>query len=176
MSDEVNPKDEVNLRDITVERYAKEAVDMAPEAMEEEYVRLPADLAYWNERYARALKVFLTTKARSKTMAALLKIEHRERLFEEFQAKKEEKGKSGSGRVTDSMVDAALEQDERWQNMQAQLVDAEVEMVRVKGTAEAVRAKKDMLVSLGASIRAEIEGDPIVRKAHADAREFRRKG
>lgn len=169
----MHEEEQVALRDVHVSRFAKESVDIEPTAIEEEYVRVPADLAYWGEKYARAYEVHAICKQRSKTLNALLRIEHRERFHEQFQADKAEKNKSGSGRVTDSMVESAVEMDERYQGMQAELIEAEVDLVRVKGTLEAVRTKRDMLVSLGAHIRAEMEGDPVVRAAYADARKFR---
>lgn len=163
------------LHDIQVEHYVKDTVTIEPEGIEEEYIRMPADLAYWCERYARALRAHLEAKHQDKNLRALLAIEHRERLHEALLAdQQKEKSKSGSGRVTDSQVNVAVETDERCEDMQARLVGTEVEMVRVKGILEAVRAKKDMLMSLGAHIRAEMDGDPVVRAAHADARRFRK--
>ena len=164
--DDKDKDDEIN--GLSVGAFVKDSVDIEPMALEQEYQRVPSDLAYWNERYARALKVHLTCKAGEKTYEAYLKIEHREALHAAREGEK-----SGSGRVTESMVEAAVLTDPRYQKFQDERVNAEVEKVRIAGILDALRAKKDMLVSLGAHVRQEMEGDPVVRAAHADAKRYR---
>ena len=50
--------------------------------------------------------------------------------------------------------------------------DADGRRLKLQGVLDAVRTKKDMLVSLGASMRAEMQGDPSIRAAHAEARMY----
>lgn len=156
------------LDEVGLSEHAIACVEIFPEALEEEYVRISADMAYWDEMYSRALHRHLALKRNEKKFTAMLKIEHRERLFAEGAGKK-----SGSGRVTDSMVEAAVEIDDRMVDFNTQRVDAEVEMIRLRGFVEAIHAKKEMIVSIGAHVRKEMDGDPVVRAAHADAHRFR---
>ena len=132
--------------------YQEQCVVLEPLAIQEEYVRLPADLAYWNEQYATAFGAWLNAKVMSKVTHARLYKEHQDRLL-----------CSGKGKVTISEVESALDMDER--NIDAMLdeADKEAEKVRLAGVCEAIRAKKDMLISLGATIRSEHGGDMIMR-------------
>lgn len=139
----------------------KRCVDIVPEAIQEEYVRLPADLAYWNARYARALKEFLTAKAGEKQMESMLSIKHRELIID------------NGGKPTEKMVENAVNTDPKMIEARNLLVETEVEKARIWGLLDAVRSKKEMLISLGAHVRQEMEGDPMVRAAHADARRVR---
>ena len=154
-------EDKTALHDITVSKFLADSVAVEPTAIQEEYVRLPADLAYWNELYARAYHRHLTAKVNEKHLNALLRIEHREQL------------ENSVARVTESMVDSAVDTDERLQRAHSERIEAEVEKTRLYGILDAIRAKREMLVSLGAHVRAEMEDDPLVRKAHSDAKRIR---
>ena len=162
-------KPTARIHDIDVDAFLAECVKIEPLAIEEEYVRMPADLAYWNERYALALEDMQRAKLRSDKLEAFLKIEHRERLVQESKSNKDIK-------VTESTVEAAVDNDERMAQAREDLLMAEVQKVRIAGTCEAVRTKRDMLISMGAHIRAEMQGDPSIRSAQAGARAMRNGG
>ena len=66
----------------------------------------------------------------------------------------------------------ALEAENRQKTEWALQLAAEVDLVRAKGVCEAVRTRKDMLVSLGAQVRAEMGGEPSVRQQHRLNREL----
>lgn len=139
--------------------YLKECTDIVPEAIHEEYVRLPADLAYWNAQYAAAQKAHLSAKVE-------FDILERE-LYPVIRAQLEQGGK-----VTEKMVDSALAQSEAWQDAKRLVASTEAEKLRLYGVLDAVRSKRDMLISLGAHLRSEMEGDPRLRE---ESREFGRK-
>lgn len=150
------------LYDMEVDDFLSKSVRIEPLAINEEYVELPAMLAYWNARYADALRNHLKSKLNVERTEARLRIECREMLATE-------------GKVTESMVEAAVIKHPDMEIARLEAIEAEVEKVRLGGAAEAVRAKKDMLVSLGATMRAEMEGDPSLRKQHQDSEFLRRK-
>jgi hypothetical protein len=150
------------LHDMEVEKYLADCVRVyadTPEMLQEEFVRIPADLAYWNCRYAEALRRFLQTKRFVAQNEAEARIVAREALA------------ALGGRVTESMVDAEVEKDEHVIKTREDLLEAEVSKVHVYGIVDAIRAKKDMLVSLGAQYRAEMAGDPTLRERNRAARE-----
>jgi hypothetical protein len=138
------------------DQYLKDCTEILPEAIHEEYVRLSADLAHWNARYAGAVKDFLSAKVE----ADILERE----LYPVIRAQLEQAGK-----VTEKMVDAALAQSEAWTEAQRLKASTEAEKLRLYGVLDSVRAKKDMIISLGAHLRSEMEGDPVLRE---QSREF----
>jgi len=150
------------LKGLTVEAYLKECVMVEPLAIEEEFVRLPADLAYWAERYALAYGVEAKAKSHRTRLHALLSIEYRESL-----------GQSpGVGRVTEALVEAKVENDVRYIAAVNHHIDADVDLVRLKGVVDAIRTKRDMLISIGAHVRAEMGTDPTLRRDHQAARQY----
>lgn len=139
------------LHDLDVDAYLADSVQIYPEAIQEEYVRLPSDLAYWGQRYTDALRVFLGAKLDMDRTEARVKILCRA----ELNAKE--------GKVTESMVSAAVDQHPDMEKARLALIEAEVEKARLGNVLDAIRAKKDMLVSLGAHVRSEMEHDPLLR-------------
>jgi hypothetical protein len=156
-------KETVLLHDLEVESYLADCVRIVPEVLNEEFVRLPADLAYWSARYADALRAHLTAKLNLNKVEARAHIECREQLLVEH------------SRPTESMVEAAVMEYEPLQAARLACIEAEVEKARVGGVVDAIRCKKDMVVSLGATIRAEMEHDPIVREAGKSGAEMGRR-
>jgi len=140
------------IHEIDVDEYLYDSVRIEPLALEEEYVRMPMDLAYWNQRYSDAVREFLTAKvAREKTLAYLY-IKCREDLI------------ASHAKPTEKMVDAAVAQSDELDQAHARVIDAEVEKSRLGGVVEAVRSKRDMLISLGAHIRAEFQREPSIKQ------------
>lgn len=139
------------------EKYFLECTQIVPEAIHEEYVRLPADLAFWNARYADAQQAYLDSKAELDILERELYMVVREDL------------EASGGKVTEKMVDSAMALSEVWKDARRALAKAEGEKHRLFGKLDAVRAKRDMLISLGAHLRAEMQGDPRLRD---ESREF----
>lgn len=130
--------------------YLKQCVEIVPEAIHEEYVRLPADLAYWNAQYADAQRAFLLAKVE----ADILERELYPVLRVELEA---------TGKVTEKMIESALASSAAWKESKVRVAEAEAEKARLYGVLDAVRTKRDMLVSLGAHLRAEMDGSPQLR-------------
>lgn len=145
------------IHDLEVDDYLYESVNTDPLKLDDEFVRLPADLAYWHGQASNALREYQIAKIDTKRLEARLSIEHRERQLAE--------GK----KPTESTVSAAVETDDEMYEARKSLVTLESDYERIRGVVDAVRAKKDMVVSIGHQIRAELS-DPIVRAAYADKR------
>lgn len=135
-----------------LDEYLTDCVKIEPLALEEEYIRLPADLAFWNDRYAKAVETYLQAKHDSDTMYAKLLIIHRATL------------QNQGVKVTESIVEATILQDQKWLDVEQKRIGAEAAKARLSGVLDAVKTKRDMLISLGAHIRAEMERDPQVRE------------
>jgi hypothetical protein len=129
----------------------RDAVKIEPLAMQEEFVRIPADLSYWNAQYADLLRRFLVAKAESEHLWARIWMETRETLLID-------------GKATEKLIESKATCNPEWQKAHLALVELEAEKARVRGVVEAIEAKKEMLISLGAHLRAEMEGDPMVRR------------
>jgi hypothetical protein len=133
------------------EEYFLECINVEPLAIQDEYARIPADLAYWNEQFAEKQKNYRMAELRLDTEKARLYIQIRER-------------KTMVGhKVTEAQVDTALEIDPSYLAARKELILAEAAMQSARGKCEAVRSKREMLISIGAGIRAEMAGDPIIR-------------
>lgn len=117
-----------------------------------EFVRFAGTLAFWGARLADAHEVALRNKARGEHTYAIVKLAARDKL-ERLGVK-----------ATESQVDAHATIDPRWRAQRDRDVDAEVNVKRLAALVEALRAKRDMLVSLGAHVRAELGPPPSIRE------------
>lgn len=129
------------------DEYIKECTRIDGSDLEYEFVRVPSDIAFWNDRFAEALTAFEEAKISRKRMEAARRKEIRD-ILEVSNAK---------GRVTISEVESELWLDPQYLDSVKVEADAEVEKVRVRGIVEAVQAKKDMLLVFGGYRRAEME-------------------
>jgi hypothetical protein len=118
----------------------------SPSVVNEEYCRLPADLAYWTGVYADACLDFFKAKAAVKELEANLYFLYRKTQTPE--------GKTPSERYLDSCIEA----DSTYRVVVQARDIAEAKKIRVGGLVEAIGAKRDALISLGANIRKEIDG------------------
>lgn len=162
------------LRDIEVESFLKEAIDVDPEFLSEEFVRIPADLAYYNERYSRALGAYLEAKAERERIAGELSISPKfiKDLTDKINEYNEEDEKPK--RPTVDQLKAAVLNDPAF--IEARLIEtrADAERTRLRGCVDALATKRDMVVSLGAHVRLEMQHDPVVRSRMAAMRELGR--
>lgn len=138
------------------EEYLKACTHTNPMDLEHEFTRVSADIAYWNARAAEALEAYLRAKLARKRLDALLHIDHRTRTAEK--------------KTTEAHLSALVTTDPRMGHAEEEELAAEVDLKRVQGICEAIRTKKDMLVSLGANMRAELASDPILRNTQRTAR------
>lgn len=140
-----------------MESYLTECVSIDPLRLQEAFANIPAELAYWNEQYAEALRKQLHAKIEKDRLSAQIFFEKRVEL------------KESDIRPTEAVLKAAVESDARYNVARSEEADAHAEAIRLKGVAEAVRTKRDMLVSLGAHVRAEMDGDPHIKAQHRHA-------
>jgi len=127
----------------------KEALEIDDGQIKAEFIRLPADMAYWNARYADAIRDHLRAKHECEKTEARCYGEHRERL--ELERK-----------VTEKKIESAVTQDPSVIAAREAEIEAEAERARLRGVVEAISTKRDMLMSLGAYIREEMR-DPLIR-------------
>lgn len=142
-----------------VDDFLLDCVQIEPEALQEEFIRIPADLAYWNAKYTTAYKALTFAKIAMERTAARITLEIRA-------VHADDKPK-----ITEGFVEAKLLNMMAYQTMQEAHAEAEVEKVRLHGVLEAIRAKRDMIISIGAHVRAEMGGDPVVRSRVSGYRE-----
>lgn len=128
----------------TEEDYLQESVGILPEAIREEFVRVPADLAYWGERYAEAVKAFLTAEHERKVCWAKTHLS-----VKELASLKGQK-------ISEKDTEAWVEQTPEYQTAKLVEIEAEAGKAAAKARLDAVSAKKDMTMSLGAHIRSEM--------------------
>lgn len=139
--------------------YLKSCLRIEPLALQEEFVRVPADFAYWAEQYKVALEKHLTAKAE------LERAEARSYLLSSNKV-----NPATAKPFTVDAIKALVTTDPDVVLSRDAAVAAEVDSVRLKNILEAIRTKREMLISLGAQVRSEMEHDPLVRKRASDAR------
>lgn len=148
------------IEDLDVDGYLADSVEIDPHVINEEFIRIPRDFAYWGHRYAQAYKAQMIAKMERDRTQARLRILVRQSI--------EDSGK----KPTESMVDALVEQEDEWQRSRVAEIEAEAERERLRCLLEALRTKRESLVSLGAHIRQEKEHDPVIRAQLAKKREL----
>ena len=133
----------------------QEVTSIDPLLIEEHFSRLPGDLARYNELYAQALRKHLRAKRTLDKEWARIYLETRE----------------GGEKMSEATLKARVEIDDDYQAARMAAIEAEVDKARIGGIVEAIRAKKDALISIGAGIRAEMSGSPSIRERHRGARD-----
>ena len=125
--------------------------------LEAEFCDLPASLAYFNEVYADAFRVYLMAR------------ETRKRV----EANAAQGARIANPKATVGAIDATVDLDPEVYTARAQEIAAESDKIRQFGRVDALRAKKEMLISLGAHIRATEMSDPTIRRQAYLEREIR---
>lgn len=130
--------------------HVDEATKIEPVALDEEFIRLPGDLARWGEVFADAVKELLAAKRCLATVDADL-----------FRTHKMSKPPDGS-KPTEKYVEACVDGAPTHIAAQERLDEAEYQKSRAWGVLDAIRAKREMLVSLGANHRSEMQYGPTI--------------
>src|SRR5581483_865017 len=141
-----------------------------PVALQEEFVRWSGDYAYWNQRFADASR-----------LAAKAKLEREQthsRLTLEVVATAEAKIEAAANATLDPAkkkdakapkmptvgeIEARVITNEQYSTAKMAEMDAAIEQERISGVLQMLRGKKDMLMQLGFTQRAEMGADPMVR-------------
>jgi hypothetical protein len=142
-----------------LEAFLRKCVRIDPLDLSQEFVQLSGQLAYWNDRYADALREFLTAKVDLEVLKGQLQPLVRQALLD------------AGGKTTEAQVASVIETHDEVIDAKHRLVDAEVDKNRLFGSLDAIRSKKEMLISLGAHMRAEMGHDPLLRDQARAARE-----
>jgi hypothetical protein len=146
------------LRDIEVDDYYKQCIDFEPQLIDEEFTRLSGDLGYWNELLADAAKALLLAEWEDKKAEAKLYL-----LFKEPH--------EGKKPPTEAAVDAAIKCDPNYEKVHLAYIEAQYEHTQISGRVKTISKKSEMLVSMGAQIRQERDGDKrILERSFAERR------
>lgn len=128
------------------------AVEIDPLNLNSEFIKVPAHLARYGEMYAEALREHLTAKHTLSRVYASCYLKHKLSAAENGE------------RVTEPMIKARAECDTAYRVALDRAIAAEVEKARLGSAVEALRKKCDALISLGAHVRAELKGAPLIRE------------
>lgn len=139
------------LKDVAVDSYLYECVDMDLDALSEEYARQSADYAYWNEKFTLAMKAVLLAEYNEQQVEAMLYLKHKQ-------------APEGGKAPTEAAVDALVKLSPEYQAARLASIEVQVEEKHIRGLMDALRTKKDMLTSAGATQRQELEGDMRMRE------------
>ncbi len=126
--------------------------DVVPEDIQGEYERLPGQLARALGVYADAAKDVLRLECEVK------------RVYAEVYLRTKVVLQGRTPKATESVVEATVESTKMYNAACMSLVEAQGRKLKANTEVEALRAKKDMLISLGAHIRAELGGDLSLRE------------
>lgn len=150
---------DAGLAALELEAGLRERLKIEPLALEEEFLRCPADIAYIAALHGRAIEELNRAKVYARKIKGLVYNAHRQQMLD------------ASLKPTEGQIEARLDQDERW--IQAQLEEGAAENVAAtaRGNLNAIMAKKDMLVQMGATQRAEMEREPMIRDRTRFARD-----
>jgi hypothetical protein len=128
-------------------QHARAAVHIDEADLRSEMIRIPADLAYYGHQLAVAHRRVTEAKLELESVEGFVYLEVREMLEDLADSKKG---------PTEATIKAKTAADVRIRNARAQMIEAEFEMGQVRAHVDAVRAKREMLVSLSALARAEM--------------------
>jgi hypothetical protein len=138
------------LESLDMDEYLIGCVTVDVQSVTDEYIRLPADLAYWNTILSRQILQYERAKANLRESEARANLEVRERLIE-----------SGA-KVTEAVVDARTQLEPALKLARLAYADAVSERKRLEGLVSAINSKREMLISLGATLRKEYVPEPSI--------------
>mgnify|MGYP001585933619 CR=1 FL=1 len=164
---------ETMLTDAEEVKAIRDSVTVVPEALQEDFVSLPAFLAYWSHRYAAAVRAALVAEAVRKETEARAWLETRAVFQAEADAEVMKAAKAAAKAdakvpkaakqtVDDIKATVAVRDDVRGAIIAE--ANAEAERERIRGVLDAVRAKQSALLTIGAAQRVEMEGNPSLRR------------
>lgn len=145
------------LRDLDVEEFLVESVEVDPMLIQDHYTTIASQFAYWSHQYALADKNMKLAKMEEERCHATSAIRHRQVMLD------------AGLKVTEAQVEAKVVTDPEMIDLAKERIEAEFQRERLRGVVNALSIKNQSLMSLGAHVRKEMEGDPLVRKAYANA-------
>lgn len=130
--------------------------------IEEEFIRLPGDLASLSELHVEAAESAEYADLALEILEARATAEIREH------------AKLMGDNATVNFLSSKLKLRPDWQSAKRESIARRAEEARAKAMVNAVIAKREMLISLGAHIRAQLMGDPTTRAKGSISRSSRK--
>ena len=126
-------------------------VSITPETIQEEYINFPPTMVTWGMKLVAARRAARVADLERKVGERRLAIAKR------AEAERAEK------KTTEGAIEAAVVGDPEYQRLAEAVIDAQVLVDTLGEVYQALRDKKEMLISLGADLRVEKEADPTLR-------------
>lgn len=147
--------------DVPIEGYLRDCVNIEPFLWVEEFARLPADFARWNELYAEATDHYLQAKLNADRVTARrsLYIRRNRALFAQTYAIT----------LTEATIANIVAIDPEVMAAEDAAAYADRERTRIRGVLSAIGKKADALVSIGAQLRAEMTTPEHLRAPEGQA-------
>jgi len=146
------------INDIEFEDLLIEAIKIDPLDLQIQFAEYSAHLAYWGARMVEAERDFQYADKNYDEVVSKTSLILREQLTKD--------GK----KPTEATIEAATHLDPEVSKARQDRIESDARMRRLKTDLEAVRSKRDMLMMMGAQIRAEIQADPRIKDQMADAK------
>ncbi len=130
--------------------------EIDPLDVNDSFIKLPAQVARANAQHADAYRTFLVAKRNVDHTFATVYLAKRD---------------AAEGKTTEAYLKSLIETDEDYCAAVEQLTNADARLKRLNGVCDALRTKRDALISVGANMRAEMQGDPSIREQHRTRRD-----
>lgn len=131
--------------------YLRECTEIDPNDLNDEFVKIPGAIAYWNAQLAEATRLH-----------AIAKLDYEREWARLFCTLRDGKGDKKAPAV--DAIKAMCDTDDDLYELKLDVIEKDAERMRLRGIVDAVLGKRDMLQSLGAKLREEMRGDPTLRQ------------
>ncbi len=139
---------------------ATSAATLDPSVIQDEYVNLPSTVSSWLRREVKATKAVRLAELELEVGKEQLTLEMR----------KKAKGPGGEKAMTADEVKASVITHPEYRRLSEAVIAAQETEEEITGVLKSLSAKRDMLVSLGSHIRAEMESGISVRDRSSSRR------
>lgn len=138
----------------------KKVVSIREDFIKEEYIGLSANLARWGRKRVGLAKAVRLAELDLEIEEKRIKKSARARRLEEIEAAgKDTKLKP----LTDDAAEELVITDPAYRAARVRVIEAQERRDETGVVVDAIHAKREMIVSLGATLRLEIESDPSIR-------------
>lgn len=135
------------------EALIKNAVSIDRSDLNTEYCKVSGHLDYFGHLYAKANAAYQNVKFDLK----------REEYKAFLVAKATVEGSRAGSQPSDKLCEAHAYQDADVIKLQEKLIEAQIELDRLKSVVDSIKTKRDMLVQLGAQMRKTMDFEPVVK-------------
>lgn len=138
--------------------HTKKTWEIDPALIDEEFIKLPGELARYSQLHVEASQDAEQADFNLEIIEASISLTIRDH------------AKNLGEKVTVDYVQAKMRVDPKWQAARRDAIEARTQEAAAKAMVNAVLAKRDMLISYGAHLRAQWGGDPSTRLPPGRAR------